>query len=88
MTKLEIIPACVRKFPEGNLILLFPCESRWDNVTKQTFIDSYMFVGQHSEASKDLVKELENPTMRERKELIKHYEYKYDCKIRLMRKYL
>jgi len=49
-----------RKFPDGDVIALMPeiCESRG-------YITSYMRVGQHGEASPDLMKDLDPATVEE-----------------------
>lgn len=51
-----------RKFPEGDIIVLFP--DRVENKDKH-YINSYQHVGQHGEASVELITDLEIPTNRE-----------------------
>lgn len=45
----ETIAVWFRKFEDGDVIAL------WDDGSRKEWISSYMHVGQHSEASKDLV---------------------------------
>ena len=51
-----------RKFEDGEVIALFPTEE-WTSFTKS--ITSYMHIGQHGEASPDLIEELEVATFEE-----------------------
>ena len=60
-----------RKFPEGDVIALFPGTS-WDCYSN-TDCMSYMHTGQHGPASVQLIKELERPDDSEIEELKKEY---------------
>lgn len=58
----EISPV-FRVFPEGDVIAL------WGEPDRRGLISSYMHIGQHGEASKDLVNELREATEEEAKPL-------------------
>ena len=49
-----------RKFPDGDIIALFP-----DEIFSDGFITSYMRIGQHSGAMKSLIDELKPATDQE-----------------------
>jgi len=51
---------CFRKFPEGDVIALFP-----EVITNNIFIESYQHVGQHGGADVNLITELETVSPRE-----------------------
>lgn len=54
-----------RKFPEGEIIALFPNEK----VDLKGNINSYQHIGQHGGASPELVRELKKATPKEYREL-------------------
>lgn len=58
-----------RKFPEGDIIALWD-----DNSTNIGFISSYQHIGQHSEASPELLDELETASPEEYKPLLDELE--------------
>lgn len=60
---------CFRKFPEGDIIALFPKESYLTPDTGEELISSYQTIGQHSEASPALLEELLPASKEEAKEL-------------------
>ena len=70
----------IRKFPQGNLILLFPREEADLNGN----ILSYQFIGQHGAASPALITELDSPSMDEAQDLINHYESHFNCELELV----
>lgn len=49
--------------------MLFPYSSHWNDRNKETYVMSYMEVGQHGDASSKLIKELDKPYQLE---VIKH----------------
>lgn len=53
-----------RRFPEGDVIALMPDES-----TGTGYIGSYQHLGQHGDASRDLIEDLEPATQSEIEEL-------------------
>ena len=55
-----------RKFPEGDIIALFP--DMIENRDKH-YINSYQHIGQHGSASVELITDLEIPTNKEIKDL-------------------
>jgi len=55
-----------KKFPTGEVIALFP-----DSTPILGYIDSYMVVGQHSPAHKDLLTDLEDVSPSECGEIIR-----------------
>ena len=55
-----------RKFPEGDIIALFP--NMIENTNKH-YINSYQHIGQHGEASVELITDLEIPTDKEARDL-------------------
>lgn len=57
-----------RKFPEGDVIAL------WDEGDLTPWISSYMHVGQHGEASADLVDSLDKATSEEYADLMKEMQ--------------
>jgi len=65
--KTEVI---FRKFPEGNLIAIFPFEE-WDYNGNYS---SYMHIGQHGSCHPDLAKELIRPDKEEYQDLFTELE--------------
>lgn len=55
-----------RKFPEGDVIALFP-----ELPATPPYITSYQHIGQHGDASKDLLVDLEHATASEAASLLK-----------------
>ena len=51
-----------RKFPEGDVIALFPKLSEGQDIHGRQFILSYMNIGQHSGALDDLISDLSPAT--------------------------
>lgn len=64
--KSESIAVHFHKFPEGDVIALFP-----DLPATPPYITSYMHIGQHGDASKDLMVDLERATSAESAPLLK-----------------
>jgi hypothetical protein len=62
VTKLFIL---FRVFPEGDVIALFPNES-----THSGFIQSYQHIGQHGDASSELITDLREATSQESASLL------------------
>jgi len=54
-----------RKFPEGDIIALFP-----EKLEGYPYLTSYQHIGQHSDASEELLDELEAATPEEYKPLL------------------
>ena len=69
----------IRKFPQGDLILLFPREI----ADHQGNILSYQWLGQHAPASPALINELDSPAGEEAQELVRHYENHFNCELEL-----
>ena len=66
----------VRKFPEGDLILLFP-----EVAFNSELILSWQFIGEHGGASPALIHELPLATAKEKEQIINAYEKLYCCKV-------
>lgn len=66
----------IRKFPQGDLILLFP-----EVAFNSELILSWQFIGEHGGASPNLIHELPLATAKEKEEIIDAYEKLYCCKV-------
>lgn len=65
MEHIQSIDVCFRKFPEGDVIAIFPqIEERYG------MFESYQHFGQHGPCSKELLCELKTATPAEYKELL------------------
>lgn len=77
---METVKVCFRKFPEGDVIALFPGMIE----TKSGMINSFQHLGQHGAASPELIQGLQPATAQEYAPLLKELEskpYGYELEI-------